>query len=180
MKKFYLCKLCLIVFGSLLAVQEVRASERVIQSGEFLCEIVFSNSHHFKNGRVVSGTDRQALDRNLTVKYGEYEKAETKKISPSDSTWIEITIAGYSSSTLGGLGKRKLSSKLMMHSDSKLFAFWQDGEKFYASDRGDFFLTLTRIYKEDWVGFITENSDIGEGGMLTSGLRCKRIAHKGL
>ncbi|MEK9762381.1 MAG: hypothetical protein VW729_06860 [Deltaproteobacteria bacterium] len=78
MKKFYLCKLCLIVFGALLAVQSIKASEQY--HGHYLClpiesgGLTFYSGSNGKQGEWQSGLHpytRLNMDYKFTVMVGE-------------------------------------------------------------------------------------------------------------
>lgn len=194
MKKFYLCKLCLIVFGALLAVQgafaadykgiakevldkyedRVKASKRdgqlVIQKGLFVCTNVATSYSEFINGRVQRGIDEVATGTSLEINYAEYERREDKKKGWDDS-YVHLFVEGHS------ISERLYTGTLS--SEYQGIYYFNDGEVFRAARVGAFFITLTRVYKEDWSGFLTKHYSLDEGSSFTSSLRCKRQLIKG-
>lgn len=167
MKKFYLCKLCLIVFGALLATHGVNAAEKVDQSGEFECEIVSNSWQEFVSGRVVNGQDSEVLGTSLFIRYSVFRRDEKERRSGWDTHWVDFLAEG------NGIGSEGFFTKFSAN-DLLNLSFENDGEIFSASHAGKFLVTLKRIYKEDWLGFATRHFSLDEGISFTSGLRCKR------
>jgi hypothetical protein len=66
MKKFYLCKLCLIVFGALLAVQQVIAFPN---TGSFACEVTDTTAIQIVRGVPSLTTDPALIGSSLVVRY---------------------------------------------------------------------------------------------------------------
>ena len=200
MKKFYICKLCLIVFGVLLALQSAVASEeiktiapdildkwereveeskkadraaedRVLQKGIFRCTNVVTTYLEFVEGRVQRGTDTAQAGTPLTITYSEIERPLEKKKGWDDS-YIDLLVEGHSISDRLYTG--------LLSSEYQGIYFSSDGEVFKAARVGGFYVTLKRVYKEDWSGFFTKHFGFGEGSSFTSSLRCKRDLVKGL
>ena len=81
MKKFYLCKLCLIVFGVLLAVQEVIAFPN---TGSFACEVTDTTAIQIVRGVPNLTTDLALIGSSLVVRYKILEVPEPERQNSND------------------------------------------------------------------------------------------------
>ena len=87
MKKFYLCKLCLIVFGALLAVQQVIAFPN---TGSFACEVTDTTAIEVVSGVPSVAYDPALIGSNLFVEYEISKVPESEQKDADD--WLDYSI----------------------------------------------------------------------------------------
>ena len=161
MKKFYLCKLCVIVFGALLAVQQVIAFPN---TGSFACEVTDTTAIEVVSGVPSVAYDPALIGSNLFVEYEISKVPESEQKDADD--WLD-----YSINVEGRAVFFKIHTKFA-HSDAGLYSVEQDAEIFrIANARKQAMLSLTRVYREDWEGFVSQHYT---DAAFFSSLRCKR------
>ena len=161
MKKFYLCKLCLIVFGALLAVQQVIAFPN---TGSFACEVTDTTAIQIVRGVPSLTTDPALIGSSLVVRYKILKVPEPERQNSND--WLDYFIVAE-----GRAANFRIHSTFA-HSDAGLFSVTQDADKFaIANARKGAMLSLTRVYREDWEGFVSRHYD---DVAFFNSLRCKR------
>lgn len=144
--------------------------QSVIQKGLFRCTNTGTSYLEFINGKVQGGVDEAQAGTSLKIDYVEYERSEDKK-KGLDNSYVDLLVEGHS------ISERLYTGHLS--SEYQGIYYSNDGEVFRAARIDGFFITLTRVYKEDWSGFLTTHYGSGEGSSFTNSLKCKRQLIKG-
>ena len=152
-----------LLFSLLIVLSVSAASADVLQRGEFSCNEVANSMQEFK-GAAAQVSQEQNLQVPMIIWYEVSTKPEARMLDERDLYEYKINVE--SSVLSHQFGNRYL------HSDAAISSYIIDDEKLLLSDSYQrTLITLSRVYLEDWQGFLTRAFD---GSSITLSLNCKR------